>query len=194
MLDFVRGTVHAITDGAAVISVGGVGVRVEMPTPDLARLDGEVTVHTVLQIKDEEVHLYGFATIRSRELFTALTSVGGVGPKLALAILSFHQADSLERAIAAGDADALSLVSGVGKKTAARIVLELREKFGVAAEIAAAPSGSALAEVREALKGMGFSVQEIQEVVTDLPQDGDAPTMLRHALKALGTREKASLN
>ena len=194
MLDFVRGTVHTITDGAAVISVGGVGVRIEMPTPDLARLDGEVTVHTVLQIRDEEVHLYGFATTRGRELFTALTSVGGVGPKLALAILSFHPADSLERAIAAGDADALSLVSGVGKKTAGRIVLELGEKFGVAAEVVAAPAGSALAEVREGLKGMGFSVQEIQEVVGDLPTDGDAPTLLRHALKALGTREKASLN
>src|SRR5204863_469744 len=105
-----------------------------------------------------------------------------------------HPAESLEHAIAAGDADALSLVSGVGKKTAARIVLELRERFGVAAEIAVAPSGSTLAEVRESLKGLGFSVQEIQEVVGDLPQDGDAPTMLRHALKALGTREKATLN
>jgi Holliday junction DNA helicase RuvA len=193
MLDFVRGRVHAITDGAAVVEVGGVGVRVEMPTPDLARLDGDVTVHTVLQVRDEEVHLYGFATTRGRELFTALTSVGGVGPKLALAILSFHPAESLERAIATGDADALVLVSGVGKKTAGRIVLELRDKLGVVAEVTAAPAGSALAEVREALKGMGFSIQEIQDVVADLPGDGDAPTLLRHALKSLGTREKASL-
>jgi len=194
MLDFVRGTVHTITDGAAVIAVGGVGIRIEMPTPDLARLSGEVTVHTVLQIREEEVHLYGFATTRGRELFGALTSVGGVGAKLALAILSFHPAESLEGAIAAGDADALSLVSGVGKKTAGRIVLELRDRFGVAAEVAVAPSGSALAEVREALKGMGFSVQEIQEAIGDLPTDGDAPTLLRHALKALGSREKVTVD
>jgi Holliday junction DNA helicase RuvA len=194
VLDFVRGRVHAIADDAAVITVGGVGVRVEMPTPDLARLDGEVTIYTVLQIRDEEVHLYGFATARSRELFGALTSVGGVGPKLALAILSFHPAESLERAIATGDSDALALVSGVGKKTAGRIVLELRDKLGVVAEIASAPSGSTLAEVREALKGMGFSINEIQDAIAGLPPDGDAPTLLRHALKSLGSFDKAVLN
>ena len=194
MLDFIRGEVHSVFEDGAVVAVGGVGIRVQMPTPDLARLEGEVTVHTVLQIREEEVHVYGFATTRGRELFNALRSVQGVGPKVALAILSFHPIESLERAIAGGDADALSLVSGVGKKTAGRIVLELREKFGVAAEVAAAPSGSALAEVREALKGMGFSVQEIQDVLTTLPQDGDAPTLLRHALKSLGSADKVSLN
>lgn len=194
MLDFIRGEVHSVTEEGAVIAVGGVGIRVEMPTPDLARLTGEVTVHTVLQIREEEVHVYGFATHRGRELFGALTTVGGVGPKLALAIMSFHPVEALERAISTGDADALSLVSGVGKKTAGRIVLELREKFGVAAEVAAAPAGSALSEVREALKGMGFSANEIQDVLTTLPQDGDSPTLLRHALKALGSAEKVSLS
>lgn len=194
MLDFVRGDVQRITEDAAVIAVGGVGIRVEMPTPDLARLRGEVTVHTVLQIREDEVHLYGFATTRSRELFGALTSVGGVGPKLALAILSFHSVEALERAIASGDADALSLVSGVGKKTANRIVLELRDQFGVAAEVAAAPAGSAMGDVREALKGMGFSTPEIQEALATLPEDGDAPTLIRHALKAMGAREKAAVD
>lgn len=194
MLDFVRGEVQSITDEAAVIAVGGVGIRVEMPTPDLARLKGEVTVHTVLQIRDEEVHLYGFAAPRGRELFEALTSVGGVGPKLAIAILSFHSLEALERAIATGDADALGLVSGVGKKTANRIVLELRDKFGVVAEAAAAPSGSVIGEVREALRGMGFSGSEIQDVLATLPPDGDAPTLLRHALKAMGTRERAAVD
>ena len=194
MLDFIRGEVHSLTDEAAVIAVAGVGIRVEMPTPDLARLRGEVTVHTVLQIREEEVHVYGFATPRGRELFAALTTVGGVGPKLALAILSFHPVESLERAIATGDADALSLVSGVGKKTAGRIVLELRDKLGVVAEVVTAPAGSALAEVREALKGMGFSVQEIQDAVAALPSDGDAPTLLRHALKSLGSTDKVSMN
>ena len=190
MLDFVRGRVHAVTEDAAVIDVGAAGVRIEMPTPDLARLHGEVMVHTVLQVRDDDVHVYGFATPRGRELFGALTSVGGVGPKLALAILSFHPPGSLERAIASGDADALALVSGVGRKTASRIVLELRDRLGVAADVAAAPAGSALAEVREALKGMGFSVQEIQDAVATLPDDGDSPTLLRHALKALGSAEQ----
>jgi Holliday junction DNA helicase RuvA len=194
VLDFVRGEVQRITEDAAVIAVGGIGIRVEMPTPDLARLRGEVTVHTVLQIREDEVHLFGFATTRSRELFGALTSVGGVGPKLALAILSFHSVEALERAIASGDADALSLVSGVGKKTANRIVLELRDQFGVAAEVALAPTGSAMGDVREALKGMGFSTSEIQEALATLPEDGDAPTLIRHALKAMGAREKAAVD
>lgn len=194
MLEFVTGDVRAVTEDAAIIAVGGVGVRVEMATPDLARLEGTVTVHTVLQIREDEVHLYGFATPHGRELFGSLVSVSGVGPRLALAILSFHGAQALERAIAAGDAGALSLVPGVGKKTANRIVLELRDKLGAVAEVVAAPTGSVLGEVREALKGMGFSVSEIQDVLASLPPDGDAPTLLRHALKSLGAREPAGFN
>lgn len=176
-------------DGAVLV-VGGVGIRVQMSTPDLATLQGEVMVHTVLLIRDDDVHLYGFATERGRELFRALNSVSGVGPKLALAILSFHPTQALERAIAAGDGDALALVPGVGRKTAQRIVLELKDKLGAVEAVAATP-GSALAEVREALKGLGYSAQEIQDAVADLPPDGDAPTLLRHALRSLGPRETA---
>lgn len=193
MLDRVRGTVEEVTEEGAVIGVAGVGLLVQMPTPDLTTLGGEVTVYTVLQIRDEEVHLYGFASQHGRELFRALTSVGGVGPKLALAILSFHPIAALERAIAAGDADALALVGGVGKKTAGRIVLELRDKVVVDIEPAIGRDRSALVEVREALKGLGYSSQEIQDVVTTLPPDGDAPTLLRHALKALGGAEPAGV-
>lgn len=191
MLERLSGTVLEAAEEGAVISVGGVGLLVQMPTTDLAAMRGEVTVYTVLQIRDEEVHLYGFASQRSRELFRALTSVGGVGPRLALAVLSFHPVPALERAIAAGDADALALVSGVGKKTAGRIVLELRDRLGVPEQAPAVADRSALVEVREALKGLGYSAQEIQEVVAGLPADGDAPTLLRHALKTLGGTEPA---
>jgi Holliday junction DNA helicase RuvA len=190
VLDRVHGTVEEVTEDGVVIGVGGVGLLVEMPTPDLATMHGSTTVYTVLQIRDEEVHVYGFATQRGRELFRALTSVGGVGPKLALAILSFHPAAALEQAIAGGDADALALVSGVGKKTAGRIVLELRDKLGVVAvEPVVTGDRSALVEVREALKGLGYSAQEIQDAVMELPHDGDAPTLLRHALKTLGGQD-----
>ncbi len=195
MLDQIQGVVQTITEDAAILSVGGVGLRVEMPTPDLVDLDGETTVFTVLQIREEEVHLYGFASQHGRELFKALTTVSGVGPKLALAILSFHPLSSLERAIAAGDADALALVSGVGKKTAGRIVLELRDRLGVVVgEPVTAAERSALVEVREALRGLGYSTQEIQEVVSSLPADGDAPTLLRHALKGLGRSEPVGVD
>lgn len=183
LLDHVTGEVLRVTEDGCVLGVGGVGLRVEMPTGDAADLSGRATVHTVLQIREEQVHLYGFSSDRGRELFRALTTVSGVGPKVALAVLSFHAPTSLERTIAAGDADALTLVSGVGKKTAQRIVLELRDKLGVA-EVAE-PTG-ALGEVREALRGLGYSTGEVQDVVAGLPADGDAQTLLRLALRALG--------
>jgi Holliday junction DNA helicase RuvA len=187
VLDFLKGTVAHVSEDAAVVQIGGVGIRVEMPTGDLARATGEVTVHTVMQIRDEEVRLYGFLHEHGREVFRSLLSVSGVGPKVALAIISFHQPDGVERAIATGDADALSLVPGVGKKTAARIVVDLKDKVGAIAEpVSKAPSSSALGEVREALKGLGYSTQEIQETLAGLPSDGDAPTLLRHALRTLG--------
>lgn len=187
MLEFLRGKVVGVSEDAAIVELGGVGVRVEMPVADLARATGEVTVHTVMQIRDEEVRVYGFLSERSRELFRALLSVSGVGPKVALAVLSFHQPDGLERAIASGDADALSLVPGVGKKTAARIVVDLKDRIGVVSEVVAkAPATSTIGEVREALKGLGYSTQEISETLAGLPADGDAPTLLRHALRTLG--------
>lgn len=195
MLEFLRGRVETVSEDAAIVEIGGVGIRVEMPTADLARARGDVTVHTVMVIRDEEVKLFGFLHERGRELFRALTSVSGVGPKVALAVLSFHQPEGLERAIASGDADALSLVPGVGKKTAGRIVLDLRDKVGAISEpVSAAPSSSSLGEVREALKGLGYSTTEIQEVLGGLPTDGDAPTLLRHALRALGRTEPATVD
>ena len=188
MLEFLRGTVESTSEDSAVIALGGVGIRVEMPARDLSLMDGDVTVHTVLQIKDEDVHLYGFATERGRELFRMLTTVSGVGPKVALAILSYHTVDAIERAISTADEGALGLVSGVGKKTAARIVLELKDKLGVIAEAIAVTQGkgSPLVDVREGLKGLGYSAQEIQDVLSELPPDGDVPTLMRHALRALG--------
>lgn len=190
MLDHITGNVHRRGDESAVVTVGGVGIRVEMPTHDLTQLDGIATVFTVLQIRDEEVHLYGFRTEHSRELFRMLTSVQGVGPKVALAILSAYTSEKLESAISLGDEGALTAVTGVGKKTAARIILDLRDKVGAVAEAVAVATGSSpLGEVREGLKGLGYSTQEIQTVLASLPQDGDAPTLMRHALRALGSEK-----
>lgn len=188
MLEFIRGDVVSVSEDAAVISVGGVGLRVLMTTHDLARVTGEVTVHTVMQIRDEDVNVYGFLADRGRELFRSLVTVSGVGPKVALAVLSFHGHEGLERVIAAADADALKRVPGVGSKTAGRIVLELRDQLIVDAEpvVVAAKKGSPLADVREGLKSLGYSTQEIAEALADLPEDGDVPTLMRHALRSLG--------
>ncbi len=180
-----------ISADAAIIGVGGIGIRVQMATADLAVLSGRATVYTVLHVREDEVHLFGFATEEGRQLFKALTSVNGVGPRLALAILSFHPPAALERVLAAGDADALALVSGVGKKTAQRVVLELKDKLGV---VQVETASGAAAEVREALKGLGYTAQEVQDVVAQLPADGDAPTLLRHALRVLGAKEPAVMD
>jgi holliday junction DNA helicase RuvA len=194
VLEFLRGRVDRVTEDAAVLEIGGVGIRLEMPTADLAKAHGEVTVHTVMQIRDEEVRVYGFLSEHSRELFRSLLSVSGVGPKVALAVLSFHGPDGLERSIATGDAGALELVPGVGKKTAGRIVLDLRDTIGAISEpMPVASANSALADVREALKGLGYSSHEIQKALADLPDDGDAPTLLRHAMRALGGVEPSAV-
>jgi Holliday junction DNA helicase RuvA len=190
VLEFLQGEVVKIAADAAVISVGGVGIKVQMPTPDLAGLRGVVTVYTVMHIRDDDVHVFGFETERGRALFRSLTSVSGVGPKVALAALSFHGVSGIERALVAADADAISLVPGIGRKIAQRIVLELKDKVGAAGEEIAFTG--ALAEVREALKGLGYAPQEIQDAVALLPADGDAPTLLRFALKALGAKELVS--
>jgi Holliday junction DNA helicase RuvA len=188
VLEFLRGHVESVHEDAAVISLGGVGLRVEMPSADLTKMTGDVTVYTVLQIKDEDVHVYGFATEHARELFRTLLTVQNVGPKVALALLSFHKPDGLERAIATSDLGALGLVTGVGKKTAERIVLELKDKVGsIVEQVVTTDAGrSAITDVREGLKNLGYSPQEIQEALADLPTDGDVPTLMRHALRALG--------
>lgn len=187
MLEFLRGDVARVTGAAAIIEIGGVGLRVQMPTGDLAGLRGSVTVHTVLQVRDDDVQLYGFTTERARELFKALTTVSGVGGKIGLAVLSLHTPEVLERAIVSGDDGLLKLVPGIGRKTAQRIVLELRDKLGLAPEaIAVGPLG----EVREALQGLGYSPPEISDALRDLPADGDAPTLLKLALRSLDRRER----
>ena len=149
-------------------------------------MDGEVTVHTVLQIRDEDVHLYGFASERGRESSNAHHR-RGVGPKVALAILSYHPVDAIERAISTGDEGALALVSGVGKKTAARIVLELKDKLGVDRRAIAVTK----ARVRRSQKSVRVSRVWVSRSknpgrAADLPADGDVATLMRHALQALG--------
>src|SRR4029453_11884427 len=113
-----RGRVLELLDDGAVLEVGGVGYRVHLTPKAAAALprDGEVLVHTVTYVREDTLALYGFATTDERPAFEQLLSATGVGPKLALAVLAVHSPDALRRAVTAGDADALTLVSGVGRK------------------------------------------------------------------------------
>ena len=186
-------------DGELLIEVGGVGHRVQV-TPStsvtIGEVDGEVFVHTHHAVREDSETLYGFATIAERRVFESLISAHGVGPALGLAILSVHGPDALRRAVAEDDVAALCLVPGVGKKTAARLVMELKSKLDLPeGEIAvpsgdsgqASASGDSRADVRPALEGLGYGADEIHAVLVDLPTEGDVGGLLKDALRRLAS-------
>ncbi len=186
-------------DGELLIEVGGVGHRVQV-TPStsvtIGELDGEVFVHTHHAVREDSETLYGFATIAERRVFESLISAHGVGPALGLAILSVHGPDALRRAVAADDVAALCLVPGVGKKTAARLVMELKSKLDLPEGEIAVPSGDggqasaggdSRADVRTALEGLGYGADEIHAVLVDLPAEGDVGGLLKDALRRLAS-------
>ncbi|MEC7507170.1 MAG: Holliday junction branch migration protein RuvA [Actinomycetota bacterium] len=186
-------------DGELLIEVGGVGHRVQV-TPStsvtIGELDGEVFVHTHHAVREDSETLYGFATIAERRVFESLISAHGVGPALGLAILSVHGPDALRRAVAEDDVAALCLVPGVGKKTAARLVMELKSKLDLPeGEIVvpsgdsgqASASGDSRADVRTALEGLGYGADEIHAVLVDLPTEGDVGGLLKDALRRLAS-------
>ncbi len=186
-------------DGELLIEVGGVGHRVQV-TPStsvtIGELDGEVFVHTHHAVREDSETLYGFATIAERRVFESLISAHGVGPALGLAVLSVHGPDALRRAVAEDDVAALCLVPGVGKKTAARLVMELKSKLDLPEGEIAVPSGDggqtsagsdSRSYVRTALEGLGYGADEIHAVLVDLPAEGDVGGLLKDALRRLAS-------
>jgi holliday junction DNA helicase RuvA len=192
MIASLRGRLADVLPDGAVIDVGGVGYRVSLTPKALAALPrgGEVVVHTVTYVREDTLALYGFLSTDERQVFEQLLAAGGVGPKLALALLSVHSPDALRRAVNAGDADALTLVPGIGRKGAARLILELKGRFGDAGlELPSDPAARpAYAEVREALAALGYAPTEVRTALESLPDDAGAlPTeeLLRLALRGL---------
>jgi Holliday junction DNA helicase RuvA len=175
--------------GEAVVEVGGVGYRVVLPLPlaaSLGRAGEPVFLHVHTHVKDDALVLYGFAEREQLRCFEALVGTHGVGPALALAILSVHSPASLRGAVAAGDIDALVEVPGVGRKTAARLLIELEASLGGApAPVPAARACAAHSEVREALSGLGYGSEEIRTALAELPDEGATEDLLRRALKEL---------
>jgi holliday junction DNA helicase RuvA len=187
-----RGRLVEVLPDGAVIDVGGVGYRVFLTPKALAALPrGEdVVVHTVTYVREDALSLYGFLSAEERHAFELLLGASGVGPKLALALLSVHSPEALRHAVSAGDADALTLVPGIGRKGAARLLLELRGKLGDGApDLPADPATRpAYAEVREALAALGYAPAEVKAALEALPEDAGAlPTqeLLRLALRGL---------
>jgi Holliday junction DNA helicase RuvA len=189
LIALIEGTVAERGGDRAVIMAGGVGYEVIVSAATLGSLPppGKTArLLTHLHVRDDAMVLFGFATPTERELFLLLVGVNSVGPKLALAILSVMSPEALRSAVLEGDADAITIVPGVGKKVAARIALDLKEKLGGVIQL---PEAGPIAEVREALMGMGLSHQEVQEAVSGLDgTSGEVEELLRDALKRVDSR------
>jgi Holliday junction DNA helicase RuvA len=192
MIGSVRGTVVDRTPtGEVLVEVGGVGYRVLVPTGSLPALaPGAATfLFTHLHVRDDALVLFGFTTRDERDTFEALIGATGVGPKLALAMLSVHSPDALRRAVLDDDLAALTLVPGVGKRTAQRLMIELKARLAVPdLDLTdAGATASARGEVRAALAGLGYGPDEVRDVLAQLGDAGDAPVedLLRDALKLL---------
>lgn len=190
MIGRMRGTlVHRSAKGEVMLDVGGVGYRINVSpgtSAELGTLGNEVVVHTHLHVREDALTLYGFASADGRDCFESLIGAHGVGPGLALAILSTHGPEELRRVVMEGDLDSLTLVPGVGRKTAARLLLELKSRLDVPEGDPVPTVGSARAEVREALAALGYQPEEVRRAMVELPADGDVGALVRTALQTLG--------
>ena len=198
MIALLRGRVVDRTRrGEVIVDVGGVGYRASVTPRTLATLGtpgSEVVLHTHLHVREEALTLFGFPTADERECFEALIGARQVGPALALAILSVHSPAQLAHVLAEGDVDALMLVPGVGRKTATRLLLDLKDRLDVAgADLPPGGAGPdnatgaapARSDVRAALAGLGYAPDEVSAVLRELPADGEADDLLRAALRLL---------
>jgi Holliday junction DNA helicase RuvA len=175
MIASLEGTLAAINSDHVVLVVGGVGYKVFVPANTLSASTGDpLFLHTLMIVREDAITLYGFATTAEREAFERLISVSGVGPKIALGILGSMSLERLFYAVGSGQVDAFSRVPGVGKKTAEKIIFELKDKLkGADGLIPAASGGSSdiNKDVFEALLGFGYSASEAQAALKSIPAD-----------------------
>ncbi len=175
MIASLNGKLESLGGDGAVINVGGIGFQVYMPTSTLSTLGTigeEVKLHTYLHLREDNVALYGFTSTDELGLFQNLISVSGLGPKLALAMLSVMNVEKLAMAIATSSVDLLTEIPGIGKKMANRLILELKDKLGAGwITTPAAQMTEENAEVLAALTSLGYSVSEATRAVASLPSD-----------------------
>ncbi|MFA5890941.1 MAG: Holliday junction branch migration protein RuvA [Actinomycetota bacterium] len=194
MIASLDGVVAEVLADGAVIEVRGVGYRVHMPVSVVAELPARgqrARVLTHMHVREDAMTLFGFSTSEQRDLFTVLLGVNGLGPKGALAVLSVYSPDAFRKALSTEDVEALTLIPGIGKKTAQRMILELREKLALPA-LESVPGGdgsarAALVEVRDALLTLGYTPAEARSALETLPREGDVAveSLLKMALKEL---------
>lgn len=204
MIAFVAGRVAAVAPDSVVVEVGGFGVQVYCAPTTISRvrLGEPAKFATSLVVREDSLTLYGFSDDDERMVFELLQTASGVGPRLAQAMLGVHPPAALRRAVAADDFATLSMVPGIGRKTAQRIVLELKDKLAgasLADDVVVLPGGGSASwreSVHSALLGLGYSVREADDAVLAVAGEADTMTvsgegpdvgvLLRQALRALG--------
>ena len=196
MIGSLRGTVlERAEDATVLLEVGGVGYLVTVTPRTLAELEPSSTafLHVHHHIREDAQTLYGFLQRDERVTFQVLINTHGVGPAMAMAILATHSPAALVDVVATGDLAALTLVPGVGKKTAERLLVELRNRLSLpmlepVGATAGGGGGTAVGDVREALAGLGYAPDEVRDALRELSSDADASVLLRDALKLLGAK------
>lgn len=198
MIYSLRGKLVHSEPGFAVVECGGVGYKCMAPLSTVGALPprgSEVFLYTHMAVRDDGVDLFGFLSVRELECFRLLISVGGVGSKVALSVLSDLAPDRLALAVASGDVKALTRCAGVGSKIAQRIVLELRDKLGgfaeagpAAAQVSAVRGGSNSGEAMEALTALGYSPSEAALALAGVDEAAGVEEMIKSALRAMAGR------
>jgi len=177
MIASLHGKVESLGGDCAVIDVGGIGFQVYMPTSTLSTLGGigkEVKLHTHFHLREDNAALYGFASAEELGMFQTLLGVSGLGPRLALAMLSAMGVEKIAVAIATGSTDLLTVIPGIGKKMASRLVLELKDKIAAGwAAVPAAELAQGDTDVVAVLTSLGYSVSEAARAVASLPPNSD---------------------
>ncbi len=192
MISHLRGTILEVTERYAVLEVGGMGYKVYCAVDTLAGLRAgvEAALHTYLAVREDALDLYGFPTADEKNFFELLISVSGIGPRSALGILSVATTDTLKRAIGTGDTSYLTKVSGIGRKTAEKVVLELRDKMRAHVDMKETPHAlRAESDVVEALKALGYSQNEARDALKEVTDEHvGTNARIREALKILGQK------
>jgi Holliday junction DNA helicase RuvA len=188
MIGRLRGTIVARRNEGVTLDVGGVGYEIAVTPQTLSSLAGlgeQMVLHTHLHVREDAMTLYGFMDEVGRDMFRLLLATSGIGPKVAMAILGSMRVEELHRAVTGEDIDALTVVPGIGKRSAQRILLDLKPKL-VDADVVSLGGESGSSRIREALEGLGYAAAEIREIIPEIPTDAPLEQQLRTALKALG--------
>jgi Holliday junction DNA helicase RuvA len=195
MIHRLRGTLVEKDPEGVVLDVGGVGYRAAASLATLRALPSlgeECVIHTRMVVREDAMLLFGFATKEERSAFDALTAVSKVGPKLALAVLSSMSPPQIAEAVARGDVLKFTSVPGLGRKSAERLVLELKGKdiavFAPEPVISSGGGGGPYMEAREALTGLGYSLEEAEKALNNIPPQDTVEKYIKEALRRIGSR------